>query len=51
MMCQKFHVLPTAPTLHGEKNKTVIQFQIIQKTISEEEERDQKKQNKKGGRK
>jgi hypothetical protein len=51
MMCQKFHVLPTAPTLHGEKNKTVIQFQIIQNTISQEEEREQKKQNKKGGKK
>jgi hypothetical protein len=51
MMCQKFHVLPTAPTLYQEKNKTVIQFQIIQSIISEEEEREQKKQNKKGGKK
>jgi hypothetical protein len=49
MMCNKFKVLPTAPTLHGEKNKTVIQFQIIQNIISDEEERENKKQNKKKG--
>jgi hypothetical protein len=51
MMCNKFKVLPSAPTLYQEKNKTVIQFQIIQSTISDEEERENKKQNKKGGKK
>lgn len=48
-MCKEFGILPTAPTLYQEKAKIVEQFQIIKTTMANEEERERKKQNKKGG--
>jgi len=48
MLCKKFKVLPTAPTLYQEKYKIVTQFMIIENTIGELEEKEYKKQNKKG---
>lgn len=49
MICKKFTVLPTAPTLYQEKNKIVQQFKVIDDTIAELENKENKKNQKKGG--
>lgn len=49
MMCKKFHILPTAPTLYQEKNKIVQQFSVISDTIAELENKENKKNQRKGG--